>query len=251
MKKYFVFTCLMFICATAFSQDEAVLLKEAINLEKQLKESAALDKYMQVALASPGNVPALVKCAELNASIGSRQTDKNNRNLYYLNCSDFAKKAVMADSNSSDANYAMALASGKMSEVETDKRKIIEFVRQIKVYTDKALALNPNNAKANYTMGKWHLEMLDLSWFKKAAIKTFYGGLPKPDLDTAIAYMEKCRALDQYFAANYLDLAKAYKKSNQPAKLVDVLNKLIKLPTRTENDIAIKEEGKKMLADMQ
>ena len=251
MIKWFLLAC----CCTTFfiskAQDVNVLLKEADNLEKQLKENGALDKYKQVALIDPANVTALVKCAELSASIGMRQTDKNSRNLNYLSCADFAKKAFAADSTSADANYAMALACGKMTEVETDKRKLTDYVRQTKLYADKAVKLNPNHAKANYTEGKWHLEMLDQSWFKKVAIKAFYGGLPKPDIDTAIAYMEKCRSIDMYFAANYLDLAKAYKFSNQPAKALEVLNKLVKLPTRTENDAAIKEEGKKLLAETQ
>jgi len=251
MKKWLSFIALCISMVVAQAQDVNVLLKEADNLEKQLKENAALDKYKQVALVDPGNVTALVKCAELNASIGSRQTDKNSRNLNYLTCADYARKAIAADSNSADANYAMAMAAGKMTEVETDKRKITDYVRQCKVYADKALQLNPNHAKANYTEGKWHLEMLDLSWFKKAAIKAFYGGLPKPDIDTAISYMEKCRSLDMYLVANYMDLAKAYKFKNQPTKQLEVLNKLVKLPNRTENDAAIKEEGKKMLAEAQ
>ncbi|WP_153800901.1 hypothetical protein [Foetidibacter luteolus] len=251
MKRLLLTHIMVVFAVCAFAQDVNVLLKEAENLEKQLKESAALDKYKQAALVDPTNIKALVKCAELNAAIGMRQTDKNSRNLYYLNCSDYAQKALAADSNSADANYAMAMACGKMTEVETDKRKMVDFVRRIKQYSDKALQLNPNHAKANYTAGKWHLEVLDLSWFKKAAIKTMYGGLAKPDIDTAIAYMEKCRSLDMYFAANYLDLAKAYKIKNRPTPMFEVLNKLVKLPTRTENDVAIKEEGKKMLAEEQ
>jgi len=251
MIKWFSFICCCFAFLFSSAQDVNVLLKEADNLEKQLKEVAALAKYNQAALIDPVNVTALVKCAELNASIGSRQTDKNSRNLNYLSCADYAKKAISADSTSADANYAMALACGKMTEVETDKRKITDYVRQTKLYADKAIQLNPNHAKANYTEGKWHLEMLDLSWIKKAAIKAFYGGLPKPNIDTAIAYMEKCRSIDMYFAANYLDLAKAYKFNNQPAKALEVLNKLVKLPNRTENDAAIKEEGKKLLAEAQ
>jgi len=251
MIKWFLvaFCCVAFLFSKA--QDVNILLKEADNLEKQLKEVAALAKYNQAALIDPVNVTALVKCAELNASIGGRQTDKNSRNLNYLSCADYAKKAIAADSTSADANYIMALASSKMTEVETDKRKITDYVRQTKLYADKAIKLNPNHAKANYTEGKWHLEMLDQSWFKKVAIKAFYGGLPKPDIDTAIAYLEKCRSIDMYFVANYLDLAKAYKFANQPAKALEVLNKLVKLPNRTENDAAIKEEGKKLLAEAQ
>jgi hypothetical protein len=38
---------------------------------------------------------------------------------------------------------------------------------------------------------------------------------------------------------------------HQPAKAIDILQKLIKLPNRTFDDAALKEEGKQLLATMQ
>ena len=235
---------------TSAAQDTNLLLKEAANLEKQLKESEALDKYKLVAAADANNITVLVKCAELNAAIGARQADKNAKLGYYSMAQSFANQAVASAPDNAEANYAVALVAGKMTEVETDNKKIVEYVRQTKVSVDKALAINPNYAKANYTLGKWHYEMINLSWVKKAAVKTLYGGLPKGDIDSAIIYMEKCRALDQYFVLNTLDLAKAYQYNHQPAKAIEVLNKLIRLPNRTADDAALKEEGKKMLTEM-
>jgi FimV-like protein len=93
--------------------------------------------------------------------------------------------------------------------------------------------------------------MVNLSGFKKAAVKLFYGGLPDGKIESAIAYFEKCRNLDPYFMLNYLDLAKAYVQDNKPPKAIEVLQKLVKLPIRTADDAAYKEEGKKMLTELQ
>jgi hypothetical protein len=139
----------------------------------------------------------------------------------------------------------------KKTEVEDDNKKLLEDVKQIKIYADQALAINPNHAKANYILGKWHFELIRLSWLKRAAIKTFYGGIPDTQIDSAAYYMEKSRVADPYFALDYLDLAKVYQYDHQPAKAIDVLNRLVKLPNRTFDDAAIKEEGKRMLAGMQ
>jgi hypothetical protein len=229
------------------AQDVAVLMKEAQNLDIQLKEPEALAKYQQILVAQPNNIKALVRSTELNTAIGGRQTDKKAKKINYETAYAFAQRALAADTNSADAYYAMAMASGKMTEVETENKKVVSFVRDIKLYADKALSINPNHAKANYTLGKWHLEMLNLSGFKKLAVKAFYGGLPNATIEKAIEYMEKCKAADQYFVLNYLDLAKAYKQDNKPAKAIEVLNKLIKLPNRTFDDVALKAEGKKIL----
>jgi len=247
-----IITILLFVSTTlVHAQDVNVLLKEAANLEKQLKESEALEKYKQIASTDTNNIFVLVKCTELNCSIGARQTDKNAKANYYNEAQTYAQKALVADPNNADANYAMAVLAGKMTEIEPEKKKVTEYVRQTKLYGDKAIAINPNHAKANYVVGKWHYEMVTLSWIKKAAVKTLYGGLPKGDIDSAILYMEKCRVLDQYFVRNYLDLAKAYQYKSQPAKAIEVLNKLVKLPNRTADDAALKEEGKQMLQQMQ
>lgn len=236
---------------SVMAQDAAVLLKEADNFERQIKETEALDKYKQVLAVEPTNLKALVKAAELNAAIGGRLVDKNSRRLYFETAVAYAKKAFDVDQNNADANYVMGMTAGKMTDVETDNKKIVAFVKDVKLYNEKAIAINPKHARANYSIGKWHYEMVNLSGIKKIAVKLFYGGLPNGDLDSAITYFEKCRVLDPYFALNYLDLAKAYRDNHRPSQAIEILNKLVKLPTRTGDDAAIKAEGAKMLNDIQ
>jgi tetratricopeptide (TPR) repeat protein len=248
----FLFSCVvLFAVVTARGQDIPILLKEADNFEKQQKEPEALEKYKQVLLQEPTQLKALVKCAELNVSIGSRQADKNGKRLYFETALSFANRAFMADSTQSNASYVMAMASGKMADVETENKKIVAYVKDVKRYADKALALDSNNAKANYIFGKWNYEMANLSGLKKTAVKLFYGGLPEGTFELAIQYMEKCKTLEPYFAPNYLDLGKAYKDDRKPAQAIEVLTKLVKLPTRTSDDITAKAEGAKLLDSMQ
>lgn len=254
MKKiYKLFTTiLLVICSfAAHAQDVNILLKEAENLEYKFKETEALDKYKQVLVADGNNLKALIKTAELSAVIGARQTNKKDKQLYFQSALAFAQRALAVNANSDDANYVMAMASGKLTDVESENKKVVAYVKDVKQFADKALALNPNHAKANYTLGKWHLEMVNLSGFKKAAVKLFYGGLTDGKIELAITYFEKCKTLDQYFMLNYLDLAKAYIQDDKPPKAIEVLKQLVKLPLRTADDATLKEEGKKLLSDLQ
>lgn len=249
--KYLVILFSLFAFVTAPAQDSNILLKQADNFEKQQKEAEALDLYKQVLLSDPANLRALVKAAEMNVSLGNRQTDKNSKRLYYETALAFANRAFQSDSTQADAAYAMAMASGKMTDVETENKKIVAYVKDVKRYADKAVALNPNHGKANYTLGKWHYEMATLSGFKKTAVKLFYSGLPEGTLEQAILYMEKCRTLEPYFVSNYFDLAKAYKEDRKPAQAIEVLTRLVRLPTRTTDDVAQKAAGAKLLESMQ
>lgn len=249
MKSLFTFLFVGFTTAM-FAQDVNVLLKEAQNLERSLKDVEALEKYKQVLATSPNNVPALLKAAEISGAIGARQKEKKARKPYYDIAQSYATKAYGLSPNNADANYAMSIVSGKMTEVETENKKIIEYVKDIRNYADKALAINPNHAKATYAVGKWNFEIVQLSWVKKMAVKAFFGGMQDGTIEDAIKYMEKARTLDQYNVSLHLDLAKAYKYDNKPAKAIEVLQKLSKLPNRTADDAAFKAEGKKLLDEL-
>ena len=250
-RKTFAAIVFIFLMMHVSAQDRSLLLKQAKDLELKFDEAGALEKYKQLAQIDPTDITALVKCTEFNCSIGERQKDKKVKETYCDSAAVYAQKAYQQNSNNADACYAMALVAAKKTETDDDNKKVIEHVKQIKIYADKALAINANHAKANYILGKWHFELIRLSWLKRAAIKTFYGGIPDTQIDSAAYYMEKSRVDDPYFALDYLDLAKVYQYDHQPGKAIDVLSKLVKLPNRTFDDSAIKEEGKKMLAEMQ
>ncbi|HEX8460815.1 MAG TPA: hypothetical protein VF623_05280 [Segetibacter sp.] len=234
-----------------FSQDVTVLLKEATNAERALKDQDAINKYKEVLAVEPTNIVALVKSSELTLTLGTKQTDKKVKKEIYDRAKDFADQALKANSESADANYVRALVALKMTEVETENKKLVADLKEVKTFADKALSINPNHGKANYVLGKWNFDMVQFPWAKKAAVKVLFGGMPDGTIDDAYKYMEKARTLEPYFVQNFSDLAKAYKYDYKPAKAIEVLNQLVKLPTRTSNDAALKAEGKQMLSEMQ
>ncbi|MBC7721944.1 MAG: hypothetical protein H7068_07955 [Pedobacter sp.] len=250
MKKL-LFVILIGCSYLAHSQDNNVLFKEADNLERSFKEPEALDKYKQILTNDAANIKALVKAAELSCSIGGRTENKNDKRLNFESGLAFAQRALKADTNNADANYAMAMASGKMTEVETENKKIVAYVKDTKTFVEKALTINANYGKANFVLGRWHYEMINLSGLKKAAVKLLYGGLPEASIDNAIMYMEKCKSLEPYYMINYYYLNKAYKQNDKPAKQIEVLNKMVKLPNRTIDDAAMKEDAQKQLQQLQ
>jgi hypothetical protein len=246
MKQVFLAVALL-IALSNYGQDVAVLYKEAQNLERSLKEDQALDKYKQVLAIEPNNVNALVRSAELSCAIAGRQADKKLKKQGFENALLIADKALAADANNADANYVRGLLAAKLSEVETDNKKAVSYLKDFKTYADKALAINAASAKANFLLGKWHFSMTQTAWAKKAAAKVLFGGIPDATIEDAIKYLEKSRTLDKYFVQGHLELAKAYKFDNKPAKAMEILNLLVKLPNRTADDAAMKEEGKKLL----
>src|SRR4051812_40400373 len=109
MKKFLATGALLlafFAQAQTSSTDQ---LQQAAALLKQFKEPEALAIYQQVAAQQDTSIAVLVKCVELNSSIGNRQTDKEAKAPYFNTAKKFADKALAVNSNSADALYAQAL----------------------------------------------------------------------------------------------------------------------------------------------
>lgn len=249
--KYFVFNLLLLFTTVSFAQETALLLKEAKNFEIEFKEPEALDVYKQILANEPNHYLSLQKSVELSCNIGARKKSNTDKRIFYESALAFARRAILVDSNNANSYYLMALVSGKLTEVEDENKKRVALVNDIKVYADKALAINPNHGLANFIQGKWHFEMVTLNWFKKFAVKALYGGLPEPSIEESINYLEKCKKLEPYFVLNYLTLADAYEENNNAVKKIEVLKQLVRLPKRTYDDFVYIEKGKKMLESEQ
>jgi len=254
MKKIIFFLALCFgvTVHVAQAQDIPTLLKDGLQLERQQKEIEALEKYKLVLSLEPTNLTALVRAAELSTMLAAfNEKDPKSKQLFLSSAGAYAVRAYSTNPKNAEAAYVMALTQAKLSEIQPDNKKLIECVRNSKIYADEALAINPGHAKANFTLGKWHMEMANLNLVKKAAVKLIYGGLPEGSMDSAIVYLEKARTGDPYFVNTYLELAKIYNQLHQPTKVIEVLTKMVKLPTRKTEDISLKAAGAQMLAAAQ
>ena len=254
MKKIIFFLTLCFVVSVngAYAQDIPTLLKEGLQLERSQKEVEALEKYKLILSQEPTNVTALVRAAELSTMLaGFNEKDTKSKQLFLSSAGAYAVRAYAANPKNAEAAYVMALTQAKLSDIQPDNKKLIECVRNSKIYADEALAINPGHAKANFTLGKWHMEMANLNLVKKAAVKLMYGGLPEGSMDSAVVYLEKARTQDPYFVNTYLELAKIYNQLHQPTKVIEVLTKMVKLPTRKTEDISLKAAGAQMLAAAQ
>ncbi len=80
--KFFALVILL-LSTQIFGQDVQVLLKEAQNLDRALKEDFAFDKYKQVLAADPKNMQALIRSAEISVAAGSRQGDKKIKKGFF------------------------------------------------------------------------------------------------------------------------------------------------------------------------
>jgi len=240
---------LVFACIV-YAQDVEAIMADAEKSERDLKETDALNKYKEALMIQPTNVKALWRSAELTGRIGSRLKNEDQKVAYMEQAKQYAEAALKAAHKDADANYAVAATAMRYAAI-TKGRERARFLRDMKYYADSALMINPSHARALYILGKWNFDITTTGPGDKAALKVLFGGMPKASLEDAIQYFEKARSADIFLMIDYLELAKAYVKFHQTDKAIEVLNKMMKLPPRTEDDPAYKVEGKALLASLQ
>lgn len=231
-----------------FAQDITALQKEAERLEPSSQEEA-YKRYQEILRLQPNNVNALSKSSQLCSAIGHRQPSRNAQVSYFRLARRYAETALRLQPANSDANFAMALAMGRIALISSGRDKV-EAVNDIKHYVELSLKADPNNYKAWHVLGKWHYEVSNLNAFERAAARLLYGGLPPASIRQAIAYYEKSRSLSPDFLLNYLELGRSYHRNDQDAKAIELLNKLMAMPNKAQDDPRIKEEGRQLLREL-
>ena len=246
MKKLILF---LFLLANSWlipAQDVNTLIKKADSLETALNETAAFQIFSQVLKIDSRNYYALWKCSELCSRVGNRQPTKEKKADYFKAGKIYAETAIKVNPKAADGYYALSVAMGRKALTESGNERV-KAVKEIKANADKAISINPNHGRAWHVLGKWHYEVSNLNGLEKAALKVFYGGLPKSSLKESIKCYEKAKVLEPVFALNNLELAKAYHRNREDAKAIPLLKQLPYLPAKTEDDGKIRAEGKKLL----
>jgi tetratricopeptide (TPR) repeat protein len=243
-----IFVLFISVPCIIIGQDIPTLIREAQQYESALNEDAAFKKYQEVLKYQPINVMALCKCSELCSRIGARQPKKETKVDYFKAGRRYAELALKLNPSSSEANFVMAVAMGRMALISNGRDKI-EAVNEIKKYAENAIRLDPQDFKGYHVLGKWHYEVSNLSGVERTAAKLFFGGLPKASLKESIWYYEKSKALFPELNLNYLELAKAYHRNNENKKAIELLKKLETMSFKTADDARVKKEGQKLLKE--
>ena len=230
------------------AQDVNQLLTEARKFETEFKQTEALNKYLDILKVQPNHFVALCKASELHSLLGKRQPTKEKQRNYFNAAKGYAQQALKVNAASTESNFVMALAMGRMAIISSGEEKI-KAVKDIKTYAETCIRLDPANYKGYHILGRWHYEVSDLSSFEKWLVKIAYGSLPPASLKDAMANYEKSKQLSPGLTINYLELAKCYHRKDDDKKAIEHLNYLLTLPNIMVDDPTVKEEARQLLKD--
>lgn len=216
---------------------------KAESLYNQHKVSQAFDLYNKLVKKNKDDVSVLWHSSLLYSRLGHRLESKNDKIEYFRIAKRRALRSLKQDSKSSMANYAMAVALGRMASISTDLQKKIVASRKIKKYAVRALKIDNTNAGAWDVLSRWNYGFANMDSNKRAAAKLFLGDMVKgTSYEKAAKYAEKAIKFNPSVVSYYRDLAKAYKGLGENEKAVKTCQKsLDKTPLWSEGNGAKKE----------
>jgi tetratricopeptide (TPR) repeat protein len=176
---------------------------------------AALDRANTLQRRHPENVEVLWRRALLLSDIGRRLEDEDETIAHHRRALRVADSARTADSTHARAHLVTALAAGRLT-LHVGAADRVRHSRIVRRHCDRALALDSTLAPAYHLRGRWHREVADIGFFKRALVRTFYGGLPDASFSAAVADFKQAIALESK-PYNHLELAKTYLEMGREA----------------------------------
>ena len=222
------------------------LIEEGRAFEKQYNTTQAISKYEQAIKENAAQLPVLVRLIEIYCYGMADEHDDDKKKEQLKKAKEYLAIAKSVDSTSPDFLYSQAAYLGKLIEFSPVKEKA-QITKEIKIILDRALAKDPGHVKSLYSLAKWNEQVAGLNPAVKAALKVIFGGLPPASVEEAIELHQKARKLNPGFLANNYELALLLKKTNKPSLAMEILQYQMKLPTKTKEELEIKNKSKQLL----
>lgn len=245
--------CLLILLGfTSFAgaHDSEDLLREAMRLRQEHKESEALALYEKVIELEPRQAEALCQASLLHSRIGAQSLDETTRGHHYKIAGEYAFRAVAARPDRADANFAMAFAYNHLSQITPVRKKMI-LLRDMKHFLDRALEQNPQHADAWHLLGRWHFRAANYTLSELLMTNMFMRGVSKEaSNEKAIEAIQKAIQLDSGKIVYYHDLARIYQETKQTEECHALLKKALELELVTAEELEISRRCKALLRSL-
>ena len=231
----------------------AVRLKlfEAARLVNRFKDSEALAVYQDVLKANPVHYLALWQAAVLSVKIGARYSDETRETAYFDAAARYADRALGLRPEGGESNYAAALALFSQAGLYRSGNRLAAF-RDLRSYVFLAAAHRPDLPEAWQLLGRWQYRVGHYNVPERIYSKIVLGGVPPGgSVPDAMRSLETALRLDSSRVSFYYDLARMYRYQGRRRRAVALLQKAIRLPTFTSEDLTINRLCQQLLGPLQ
>lgn len=236
---------------TLAAQNVADLLSAGDRESVARRPSAALGNYERAVKAEPASYVALWKAAREAVDLGEFEKDPQTRTELYGRATDYARRAVAANSNDAEGHFQLARAVGRTA-LAANPRERVKYALEVRDEALKALQLHPQHPGALHVLGVWNAEVMRLNSFSRAVAKAFLGGqvLGSASWAEAIRYMELAVAAEPNRLVHRLDLARVYRDAGRRTEARASYQAALRAPLQDANDDHYRKSADEELAKL-
>jgi tetratricopeptide (TPR) repeat protein len=189
----------------------------------------ALALYRQASTIQPGAAAPYIRIAEACLALGDGVKEKDKSLAWYRQGEHAAEEAIQRQENSADAHFLLAANRGKMVNLLPFWKVSPTIVADLEKLLQRALALDPNHARANHMMGM-------VLYRTPGPLRLLLTG----KREEVEGYLLRSVKSDPNSPGARLDLAQFYKETGRPAQARTHAEAILalhgSLPRRTGNE---------------
>lgn len=168
--------------------------------------------------------------------------EMNEKKSYAFNGKEEAEAALEKGDESAECHQWYAVLCGQLAEHESIQKRI-QSGFSFKEHVDKAIALQPENPKAHFLLGRWCYQVSHLGWLEKKTAAALFESPPSATVEDALQSFLKAEELQPGFSkAGRVYISKCYRELGKKSEARRWMKLALELPDVTNEDSAFQKD---------
>ncbi len=210
----------------------------------QLRE--ALAAYQLANSEDATHYGALWGLARVESDLGEEATGEERRRLI-ATAVEHARAAIKAAPDRAEAHVWLAAALGQQARMEGPKTRA-GLWREIKSELDRAIGIDPGNARAYLERGRWNRRLASRGLWERTVSKVLLAKVPRgASMENAVRDFEKAVELTPAAVEAHMELGRTYLKLERDADARRELERALAIPADRPRDPGLQAEARELL----
>lgn len=212
----------------------------------------ALKQYEKAYKFAKNDYEVLFKLTRTYNDVGEEYVELRKRDeaeKYINKAIEYAELFKSKFPDSAAVYTYLAMSYGNVAMFRGGKEKV-KLAQKIKQNLDISMKKNPHDFLPYIILGIYNREVASLSWIEKLFANTFFGELPEGSFEESEKLFLKALNLEPGMIVATFQLARTYRRMEREKEEINMLKKVISLPTRDFRDKFAINKSKRRLTDL-
>jgi tetratricopeptide (TPR) repeat protein len=252
MKLYFMLILLFFNSTIVLPNTFDELIANGDSLYAQSDMQNALDFYEEAYSIDSSDYYLLLKLTRVCNDLGEyyyelRDEDLSEKVIY--EGVNFAERFSSLFPDSAKVYSYLAWSYGNQALFEGGKDKI-KLAHKIKDNATQAISMDSTDYLPYVILGIYNRQISALSWFERLFANTFFGDVPEGSFEESEKMMLKALELQPGIVIAAFHLSLTYKEIGEEENEIEMLKKVLELPSLNFRDTFAKRKAQERLDDL-